>query len=151
VPVAGIEIVRTVVVIVAQHKWKVYQMDVKSALLNGVLKEDVYVAQPPGYKVKGKEDKVYRLRKAFYGLKQAPCAWYNKIDAYLLDNGFDKCDDEPILYIKEGDGKILIVILYVDDLSFTGNDDFLIVDFKQVMKNEFEMTDLGLLRYFLGI
>ena len=74
------------------------------------------------------------------------------IDAYLLDNGFDKYDSEPTLYIKESDGKILIVILYVDDLIFIGSDDFLIVDFKQVMKNESEiMIDLGLLRYFLGI
>ena len=76
---------------------------------------------------------------------------YNRIDAYLLDNDFDKCDSEPSLYIKENDGKILIVVLYVDDLIFTGSDDFFIIDFKQVMKNEFEMTELGLLRYFLGM
>eukprot|EP00253_Pinus_taeda_P036573 PITA_36573 len=146
-PVARMETVRIVVVIDAQHKWKVYQMDVKSMFLNGVLKKEVYVVQPPGYEVEGKEDKVYR----FYGLKQAPCAWYNKIDAYLLDNGFDKCDCEPTLYIKESDGKSLIVVLYVDDLIFTGSDDFVIVDFKEVMKSEFEMTDLGLLRHILGI
>ena len=94
---------------------------------------------------------MYQLRKALYGLKQAPRAWYNRIYAYLLDNGFDKCEGEPTLYIKENDGKILIVVLYVDDLIFIGSDDFVIVDFKQVMKNEFEMIDIGLLRYFLGI
>lgn len=71
-----------------------------------------------------------------------------RIDAYLLDNGSDKCDGELTLYIKETDGKILIVVLYVDDLIFTGIDDFLIVDFKEVMRSEFEMTDLGLLRFF---
>lgn len=125
-------------------------MDVKSTFLNGVLKEEVYVVQPLGYEVEG-QDKVYQWRKARYGLKQAPHTWYNKIDAYLLDNGFDKCDGEPTLYIKESDSKILIVVLYVDDLIFTDSDDFLIVDFKQVMKSEFEITDLGLLRYFLGI
>eukprot|EP00253_Pinus_taeda_P028608 PITA_28608 len=145
------ETVRVVVVIVAQHKWRVYQMDVKSTFLNGVMKEEVYVTQPPGYEIEGKEDKVYRLKKALYGLKQAPHAWYNRIDAYLLENGFNKCDGEPTLYIKESEDKILIVILYVDDLIFTGSDDFHIVDFKQVMKSEFEMTDLGLLRHFLGI
>lgn len=68
-----------------------------------------------------------------------------------MNNGFDKCDDEPTLYIKESEGKILIVILYEDDLIFICSDDFLIADFKQVMKSEFEMTDLGLLRCFLGI
>eukprot|EP00253_Pinus_taeda_P010659 PITA_10659 len=111
-PVARMEMVRTVVAISTQHKWKVYKIDVKSMFLNGVLKE---------------------------------------IDAYLLDNGFNKCDGEPTLYIKENDGKILIVVLYVDDLIFSGSDDFVIVDFEQVMKNEFEMIDLGSLRYFLGI
>jgi len=126
-------------------------MDVKFAFLNGVLKEEVYVEQPPGYEIEGQEHKVCKLKKALYGLKQAPRAWYSKIDAYLTENGFEKCDGEPTLYIKENDGKILIVVLYVDDLIFTSNDASLIVDFKAVMKSEFEMTDLGFLRYFLGI
>ena len=142
---------RAVAAIFAQHEWKVYQMDVKSTFLNGVLKEEVYIAQPLGYEVEGQEEKVYQLRKALYGLKQALLVWYNKIDSYLLDNGFGKCDGEPTIYIKESEGKILIVVLYVDNLIFTGSDDFLIADFKQVMKSEFEMNDLGLLRYFLGI
>eukprot|EP00253_Pinus_taeda_P011133 PITA_11133 len=98
------ETVRTFVVIDAQHKWKMYQMDVKLAFFNGVLKEEVYVEQSPSYGVEVQEDKVYRLRKALYGLKQAPRAWYSRIDAYLLDNGFYKCDSEPTLYIKESDG-----------------------------------------------
>eukprot|EP00253_Pinus_taeda_P019402 PITA_19402 len=126
-------------------------MDVKSTLLNGVLKEEVYVVQPPDYEVEGQEDKVYRLRKDLYGLKQAPCAWYNRIDTYLMENSFDKCDSETTLYIKENDGKIFIIVLYVDYLIFKRSDDFVITHFKQVMKNEFEMTDLGLLRCFLGI
>eukprot|EP00253_Pinus_taeda_P008888 PITA_08888 len=117
------EIVRTVLSIAAQHKWKIYQMDVKSSFLNGVLKEEVYVEQPPGYEVEGQEHKVCKLKKALYGLKQAPRAWYSRIVAYLIENGFDKCDGEPTLYIKEND----------------------------VMKSEFEMADLGFLRYFLGI
>jgi len=79
-------------------------------------------------------------------LKQASRAWYNRIDAYLLDNGFNVCDSEPTLYIKESDHKILIVVLYIDDLIFTGSDYFLIVDFKEVIKREFEIIDLGLLR-----
>eukprot|EP00253_Pinus_taeda_P026863 PITA_26863 len=98
------ETVRAVVAIATQHKWKVYQMDVKSTFFNGVMKEEVHVAQPPGYEVEGQEDKVYRFRKTIFGLKQAPRTWYSRIDAYLLDNGFDKCDSEPTLYIKESDG-----------------------------------------------
>eukprot|EP00253_Pinus_taeda_P015002 PITA_15002 len=100
---------------------------------------------------KGQEHKVCRLKKALYGLKQAPRAWYNRIDSYLLENRFEKCEGEPTLYIKERDGKILIVVLYFDDFIFTGNDDYLIENFKTIMKEEFEMTDMGLLRYFLGI
>eukprot|EP00253_Pinus_taeda_P017314 PITA_17314 len=122
------ETVRTMLSIAAQHKWKIYQMDVKSAFLNGVLKEEVYVEQPPGYEVGGQEHKVCKLKKVLYGLKQAPRAWYSRIDAYLIENGFDKYD-----------------------LIFTSNDGSLIADFKAVMKSEFEMTDLGFLRYFLGI
>eukprot|EP00253_Pinus_taeda_P035427 PITA_35427 len=150
-PVARMETVRTVLSIAAKHKWKIYQMDVKSAFPNGVLKEEVYIEQPPGYEVEGQEHKVCKLKKALYGLKQAPRAWYNRIDAYLIENGFDKCDGEPTLYIKENDSKILIVVLYVDDLIFSSNDASLIADFNAVMKSEFEITDLGFLRYFLGI
>ena len=92
-----------------------------------------------------------KLRKSLYGLKQAPRVWYRRIDAYLLDSGFEKCDGEPTLHIKENYGKIIIVVLYVDDLIFIGSDDFRITDFKAVIKSEFEMTDLGFLRYFLRI
>ena len=75
-------------------------MDVKSAFLNGVLKEEVYVEQPLGYEIDGQEHKVCKLKKSLYGLKQAPRAWYSRIDAYLIENGFEKCDGEPTLYIK---------------------------------------------------
>eukprot|EP00253_Pinus_taeda_P006925 PITA_06925 len=145
------ETVRAVLSIAAQKKWKVYQMDAKSEFLNGVLMKEVYIEQLLGYEKKGEEHKVCKLKKALYGLKQAPRAWYSRIDSYLLENGFDKCEGEPTVYIKEKDGKILIVVLYVDDVIFTGNDDYLIENFKAVMKEEFEMTDMGLLRYFLGI
>eukprot|EP00253_Pinus_taeda_P020956 PITA_20956 len=114
------ETVRAVLSIAAQNKWKVYQMDVKLAFLNGVLIEEVYIEQPPGYEKKGQEHKVCRLKKSLYGLKQAPRAWYSRIDSYLLENGFEKCEGEPSLYIKEKDGKILIVVLYVDDVIFIG-------------------------------
>ena len=145
------ETVKAVLSIAAQNKWKVYQMDVKSTFLNVVLMEEVYVEQPLGYEKKGQEHKVCRLKKPLYGLKQAPRAWYSRIDSYLLENGFEKCDGEPTIYIKEKESKILIVVLYVDDVIFIGNDDYLIENFKSVMKEEFEMIDMGLLRYYLKI
>ena len=106
-------------------------MDVKSAFLNGVLKEEVYVEQSPRYEVKGEEHKVFKLKRSLYGLKQAPRAWYNIIDSYLMSNGFSKSDGEPTLYIKEPNGNILIVLFYVDDLIFTKNDKALIDEFKR--------------------
>ena len=150
-PVERMETMHVVIEIAAQHKWKVYQMDVKSSFLNGVLKEEVYVEQPLGYKVAGEEHKVYKLKRTLYGLKKAPRAWYNRIDSYLMSNGFSKSDGEPTLYINAENGNVLIFVLYVDDLIFTGNDNFLIGEFKEAIKNEFEMIDLGLLKYFLGI
>lgn len=93
---------------------------------------------------------MYRLKKTLYGLKQAPRAWYNRIDSYLIQNGFQRSNCEPILYMKFNEkGKILIIFLYVDDLIFTR--DLGIDSFKLEMKCEFEMTNLGLMRYFLGI
>ena len=84
----------------AQNKWKIYQMDVKSAFMNSTLEEEVYVEQPVGYVLPEVGDKVYRLKKALYGLKQEPRAWYRKIDSYFIENGFQRCHFEHTLYIK---------------------------------------------------
>ena len=125
-------------------------MDVKSEFWNGYIEEEVYVEQPQGYEVLVQEYKVYGLKNALYGLKQAPRAWYSQIDSYLTENGFHRSESEPTLYTKvDEQGEMLIVCLYVDDLIFTS--DYGIVDFKAVMKSEFEMTDLGFVKFFLGI
>jgi hypothetical protein len=151
-PVARMETIQVVLAITSQHNWKVHQMDVKSTFLNGVLKEEVYVQQPLGFETPRIEKKVYRLKKALYGLKKAPRDWYIHIDSYLLSNGFSKNNSEPTLYIKiNNQGEILIIFLYVDDLIFTGNINLSIEEFRTTMKKEFEMKNIGLLRYFLGI
>ncbi|GLT87811.1 hypothetical protein SLE2022_058710 [Rubroshorea leprosula] len=149
-PVARMDTIRLVIALAAQNSWSIYQLDVKSAFFHGNLQEQVFIDQPPGYVKSGFEHKVYRLKKALYGLKQAPRAWYSRIDAYFLKEGFQKYPYEYTLYIKFGDGgKLIIVCLYVDDLIYTGNDFGMLEKFKQSMKLEFEMTDLGLLHYFL--
>ena len=95
---------------------------------------------------------MYRLKKALYGLKQAPRAWFSRIEAYFLKEGFHKCPYEHTLSVKIRDkGKLLIVYLYVDDLIFTRNDDVMFKEFKKSMMVEFEMSDLGMMHYFLGI
>lgn len=107
----------------ANHGWKIYHFDVKSAFLNGLLDEDIYVDQPKGFQVPGSEDKVYKLQKALYGLKQSPRAWYSRIDSYLLKKGFRRSENEATLYVKKWKNEMqLIVSLYVDDLLVLGNE-----------------------------
>ena len=151
-PVARWDTVRIILATAACKNWTIYQLDVKSAFLYGELNEVVYIDQPQGFVKKGNEEKVYRLRKALYGLKQAPRAWFSKIESYFIGEGFEKCDFEHTLFVKtEQKGQILIVSLYVDDLIVTGNCGRMILEFKDSMKRRFDMTDLGKMRYFLGV
>ena len=105
-PVARLDTIRTLIALATQNDWKLYRLNVKSAFLNEVLQEEVYMDQPEGFVVRGKEYKVYRLHKALYGLKQAPRAWYGEIDAYFSQCGFEKSLSEPTLYIKSTGEKV---------------------------------------------
>ena len=146
------ETILLVVALTAQRGWTIYQLDVKSAFLHGKLNEVVFVEQPCVYVQKGNEQTVYKLKKAHYGLKQAPRAWYSLIEAYFMKEGFEKCDYEHTFFIKTSkEGKVLILSLYVGDLIFIGNDELMFTEFKNSMKHEFDMTDLGKMRYFLGL
>ncbi|KAK2403542.1 putative mitochondrial protein [Trifolium repens] len=151
-PVARHETIRLVIALACSRRWPLFHLDVKSAFLNGPLEEDVYVKQPPGFELKGKEDKALKLHKALYGLKQAPRAWNKRIDNFLVMQGFRKCSVEYGVYVKKSDDKhMLIICLYVDDLLVTGSSLVEIKNFKSQMQSEFEMTDLGKLTYFLGM
>jgi hypothetical protein len=151
-PVARLETIRTVVALAASKRWSIRQLDIKSAFLHGAINENVYLEQPPGYVLQGSEHQVYKLKKALYGLKQAPRAWYSKLESYLATNDFLKCPHEHTLFMKKKEkGEILIVCVYVDDLIYTGNDEVMFQEFKTMMMKEFAMTDLGKMRYFLGI
>ncbi|KAI5348361.1 hypothetical protein L3X38_001248 [Prunus dulcis] len=151
-PVARLDTIRTLIALAAQKEWHLYQLDVKSAFLNGVLKEEVYVEQTQGSMKKNEEIKVYKLNKPLYGLKQAPRAWYDEIDSYFNKAGFKKSPSEATLYIKTDEGSgILIVSLYVDDIVYTGSCVKMLEEFKNDMMKHYEMTDLGLLYHFLGM
>ena len=128
-----------------------YQLDVKSAFLHEELNEAVFIEQPLGYEIKGEEEKVYRLKKALYGLKQAPRAWYNKIESYFMKEAFKRCRNEHTLFTKIEGENFLVVSVYVDDLIFTGNEEAMFKKFKSSMKQEFDMFDLGKMKYFLGV
>jgi hypothetical protein len=151
-PVAHLDTVRALISLATQTGWLLYQLNVKSAFLNGELKEKVYVEQPQGFVIQGEEEKVHKLRKALYGLKQALRTWYSHIDNYFNESGFKRSKSEPTLYVKhQGDVDLLIVALYVDDLILTESNVKMIEEFKKDMVNKYEMSDMGLLHYFLGI
>ncbi|GAU34012.1 hypothetical protein TSUD_212730 [Trifolium subterraneum] len=150
-PMARWDTIRTILSLAALNDWCVFQLDVKSAFLHGELSEDVYVNQPLGFQASNQK-LVYKLKKALYGLKQSSRAWYSKIESYFIKEQFAKCPHEHTLFVKNGEGdKILIVSLYVDDLIYTGNDNRMMEEFKSSMKEKFAMTDLGKMKYFLGV
>ena len=115
--------VRTLLAYAAYKGFKVYQMDVKSSFLNGILEEEVYIEQPEGFADEKNRDKVCKLHKSLYGLKQAPREWYERLHKYLVKIGFEKTVDNSNLYIKEENGKdVLIYEIFVDDIIFGGKD-----------------------------
>jgi hypothetical protein len=130
--------------------WKLHQMDVRTAFLNGVIEEEVYIEKPKGFVIYGKESHVCILKKYLYKLKQAPREWYARINSYLMSLGFTKSDADPKLYYKVEYGYPLILVLYVDELFLTG-DEKLIDGCKRELIAEFELKDLGLMHYFLGL
>jgi hypothetical protein len=115
----------TIIAIGAKMVWHIHHMDVKTAFLNGFIEEEVYIEQPQGFEVSDKETHVCLLRKALYGLNQAPRAWYSRIDTYLLQMGFEKSDVDSNLYFIIRGEDTLILILYVDDLFITGAEDLI--------------------------
>jgi hypothetical protein len=108
-------------------------MDVKSAFLNGDLKEEVYVHQQPGFAIPGKEGKVLRLRKVLHGLQQAPRAWNGKLDSTLKGMGFKQSPHETAIYRRGNGGNALLVGVYVNDLVITGTKDVEVASFKEEM------------------
>ncbi|XP_078438351.1 uncharacterized protein LOC144708789 [Wolffia australiana] len=131
--------------------WTLHHLDVKSAFLNGDVEEDLYVKQPEGFVVQGKEGHVLKLHKALYGLKQAPRAWYFKLHNCLLSLGFTRSKHEQGICCKISAETHLVIGVYVDDLLLTGNEEKDIQEFKRQMKSHFDMSDLGKLSCYLGI
>jgi len=119
--VAKLNTIRMLIAFTKKH-WMMHQLDVKSTFLNGKLKEEVYLEQLEGFFQKGKEHLVYSLKKALYGLKQVPRSWYEKIDSFYLQFGYHRSKNDPNLYtMKDEQGCIVLISLYVDDLIITGD------------------------------
>jgi hypothetical protein len=113
-------------------------MNVKTTFLNGVIKEEVYVEKPQGFKFEDRKSHVYKWKKALYELKQAPRAWYGMIDNFLTSLGFTKSKEDSNLYFKVMNDELVILLFYVDDLFLTGEEN-LITECKKKLTSEFEM------------
>jgi hypothetical protein len=137
--------------LVAHYDLELHQMDVKTAFLNGDLYEDVYMTQPKGFVVKGKEHMGCRLKKSIYGLKQASRQWNIKFDETIKIFGFKENVEDNCVYVKFKKGKFIFLILYVDDILLASNDVRLLQETKGFLSSNFDMKDLGEASYVLGI
>nr|GEV53658.1 hypothetical protein [Tanacetum cinerariifolium] len=150
-PVARIEAVRLFLAYVAHKDFTVFQMDVKTTFLSGILKEEVYVAQPPGFVSKQYPDHVYALDKALYGLKQASRAWYDVLSKFLFNSGFQKGLIDTTLFIKKKGGHIMLIQIYVDDIIFGSMNPKCCKKFSDLMVKHFEMSMMEEMKFFLGL
>jgi hypothetical protein len=148
--VTRLESIRILLAYATYHGFKLYQMDVKSAFLNGPIKEEVYVEQPPGFEDSEYPSHVYKLSKALYGLKQAPRAWYESLRDFLITNGFKVGKADLTLFTKTFVKDLFICQIYVDDIIFGSTNKSSCEEFSKIMIPKFEMSMMGELKYFLG-
>uniref|UniRef100_A0A5B6Z677 Putative polyprotein n=1 Tax=Davidia involucrata TaxID=16924 RepID=A0A5B6Z677_DAVIN len=150
-PVAKMNSVRVLLSCAANQGWLLHQLDVKNAFLHGDLEEEVYMEMPPGFSSQTTNGKVCRLKKALYGLKQSPRAWFGRFHKAMVKIGYKQSNADHTLFIKRRGDMITVLIVYVDDIVVTGNDSDEVSKLKVHLAREFEIKDLGSLRYFLGI
>ncbi|GJW17413.1 retrovirus-related pol polyprotein from transposon TNT 1-94 [Tanacetum coccineum] len=150
-PVARLEAIRIFLAFAAHMNMVVYQMDVKTAFLNGNLREEVYVSQPDGFVDPDKPNYVYKLKKALYGLKQAPRAWYDMLSSFLISNDFSKGSVDPTLFIRREGNELILVQIYVDDIIFAASTPELCDLFAKIMCSKFKMSMMGKISFFLGL
>lgn len=150
-PVAKLNTIRVLLSLAANLDWKLQQLDVKNAFLNGDLEEEVYMDLPPGFDIDKYDGKVCKLKKSLYGLKQSPRAWFGRFSKAVCKQGYTQAQTDHTMFYRHSQGKITILIVYVDDIIVTGDHHEEIERLKQALGKEFEIKDLGTLRYFLGM
>lgn len=149
-PVAKLVTVRSLLAVAVKKNWALHQLDVNNAFLHGDLEEEVYMKIPQGFAKEG-DDRVCRLRKSLYGLRQASRNWHHKFTRALLDIGFYQTRADHSLFIFKKGTVYISALIYVDDIILTGNDDVKIDEVKRYLDECFSIKDLGPLKYFLGI
>jgi hypothetical protein len=143
--------VRILLAIVAYYDYEIWQMDVKTAFLNGHLSEDVYMTQPEGFVDPKNAGKICKLQRSIYGLEQASQSWNIRFDEVVKGFGFIKNEDEPCVYKKASGSALVFLVLYVDDILLIRNDITMLEAVKTSLKRSFSMKDLGEAAYILGI
>ncbi|GJT56412.1 retrovirus-related pol polyprotein from transposon TNT 1-94 [Tanacetum coccineum] len=149
--VARLESIRILLAIACANDFKLLQIDVKSAFLEGFINEEVYVAQPLRFIDFQKPNYVYKLKKVLYGLKQAPKAWYDRLKVFLIKHEYSMGMVDNTLITKKSKSHLIIVQIYVDDIIFGSTSQNLCDDFAKIMHDEFEMSMMGELNFFLGL
>jgi len=150
-PVVKAATIRTVLSVAVSRGWSLRQLDVHNAFLHGILEEEVYMQQPPGFVERGNENYICKLDKALYGLKQAPRAWYSRLSTKLVDLGFKPSRADTSLFIFNRGGITMYVLVYVDDIIVASSTDQATSALLKDLQKNFALKDLGDLHYFLGI
>lgn len=151
-PVVKHSSIRLLLALVAQLDMELFQMDVKTAFLHGDLEEEIYMAQPDGFMVSGKEDMVCKLEKSLYGLKQSPRQWYKRFDKFMLRQKYTRSKYDHCVYLRKlQDGSFIYLLLYVDDMLIASKNKVEIEKLKAQLNGEFEMKDLGEAKKILGM
>jgi hypothetical protein len=149
-PVARLESIRILLAYATHHGFKLYQMDIKSAFLNGPIKEEVYVEHPSSFGSEEYPNHVYKLYKALYELKQAPRALYEYLRDFLIKNGFRIGKADSTLFTRKIDKYLFVCQIYVDDIIFGSTNKFFCDEFSKIMTDRFEISMMGVLTFFLG-
>ncbi|RVW26230.1 Retrovirus-related Pol polyprotein from transposon TNT 1-94 [Vitis vinifera] len=151
-PIAKLNTIRVLLPLAANLDWPLHQFDIKNAFLNGELEEEVFMMLPPGFCKEEEETRVCKLKKSLYSLKQSPRAWFDRFAKVIKNQGYQQGQSDHTMFFKQSnDGRMTILIIYVNDIILTGDDTGEVERLKKVLATEFEVKDLGQMRYFLGM
>ncbi|XP_057532923.1 uncharacterized protein LOC130810814 [Amaranthus tricolor] len=151
-PVVKHSSIRALLALVAMEDLELHQLDVKTAFLHGELEEEIFMKQPEGFEVAGKENHVCRLKRSLYGLKQSPRQWYKRFDSFMISHDFVRSSYDSCVYLKKfEDGSLLYLLLYVDDMLVACSSLLKVEDLKELLSSEFDMKDLGEAKKILGM
>jgi Reverse transcriptase (RNA-dependent DNA polymerase) len=150
-PVASMKAIRCLIAVSVELGLHLHQMDVKTAFLNGILEEDIYMKQPEGYIKDGQEHLVCKLKRSLYGLKQSPRVWNSVLHTFLCEQGFTACETEMCIYFKRANNSLMMLSVYVDDLIIASDCMNTLNAMKRTLSARFEMSDMGEMQYCLGV